>query len=134
MLNFFAPFFPLRFIYSTKNSVMLATSIKINKREHNSWVTFVWPLYESTVINVISSEERSNNRAVWLLLLPVTFKATTECLTCWLWERASIHWHRWQKYSICMHLYLSQGKIGEGADREKWLRRRWKENWMCTSS
>lgn len=94
--------------YTMLYSKMPTVSIKVRQREHNNWVISARPLHESTfIIFIVSSEERSNNRAVWLLLLAITLKATTKSLTCWLWERASILWHQWQKYSIRLYLYVS---------------------------
>lgn len=98
---------------------MQTASTKIRQREHNKWVIWAQPLHESTFINVVSSEERSNNRAVWLLLLAVTLKATTESLTCRLWVRASIHWHYWQKYPICMYLCELRNERWGGRRRDK---------------
>lgn len=99
---------------------MQTASTKIRQREHNKWVIWAQPLHESTFINVVSSEERSNNRAVWLLLLAVTLKATTESLTCRLWVRASIHSHYWQKYPICMYfVWAKKWKVRGQTERQK---------------
>lgn len=99
---------------------MQTASTKTRQREHNKWVIWAQPLHESTFINVVSSEERSNNRAVWLLLLAVTLKATTESLTCRLWVRASIHWHYWQKYPICMYfVWAKKWKVRGQTERQK---------------
>lgn len=55
---------------------MPRADIKIRQREHNNWVSAAQLLRESDFINVFS-EECSNNKAVWLLLLAITLKATT---------------------------------------------------------
>lgn len=115
------------------NNETQTASTKIRQREHSKWVIWAQPPHESTFINVVSSEERSNNRAVWLLLLAITLKATTESLTCRLWVRASIHWHYWQKYPICMYLCKAKKWKVRGQTERKRLRRRRNKNKMFTS-
>lgn len=109
---------------TTNNNEMSTVNINIRCREPNKGVGFAQLLHESNFVNVVFSEECSNNRALWLLLQAITLKATTESLTCSLWERT---WNRWQKYSICMHLYVSPRK-GRLGGRRRAIREGWKQN------